>query len=190
MKLVLFGCSSVDGTPYGYDHPDIWPNKLAKDLGMQLNNCFVGSGSNAAIFRKFCEYFQNDTADLCIMFWSFYARSEVHMDETVYQITPGTTSFPGKYVDKFYANQNMDLYKQELQNKIWSVEQICQNNKIPIMQGTAFDIDFPIKYPNVWYPHSLHSLIQNHTHCGHADIGDHVLIKDKLLNFIIDRKLI
>lgn len=188
-RIALFGCSSVDGTPYGVDHPDIWPNLLAKDLDANLDNCFVGSGSNAAIFRNFCKYFQQHTADLCVVFWSFYMRSEVHMNETVYQITPGTKSFPQKFVDKFYANANLEVYKQDLQNKIWCVDQICEKNNINIMQGSAFEIDFKIDFSKNWFPHSLHSLIQNHTTCGHAQIQDHSHIKDKIQNFIIDNKL-
>lgn len=189
-KIALFGCSSVDGTPYGVDHPEIWPNLLAKDLNSNLDNCFVGSGSNSAIFRKFCQHFQNSTADICIIFWSFYMRSEVHINETVYQITPGTKSFPGKYVDKFYANQNSEIYKQDLQNKIWCVQQICEKNDIKLLQGSAFDIDFDLDLPKNWFPHSLHSLIINHTSCGHAQIQDHVHIKNKILNFLLDSKIL
>jgi len=188
-KIALFGCSSVDGTPYGVDHPGIWPNLLTQDLDAHLDNCFVGGGSNAAIFRKFCNYFQHNTADLCIVFWSFYMRSEVHMNETVYQISPGTTSFPGKFVDKFYKNANVDVYKQELQNKIWCVDQICAKNKINIMQGSAFEIDFPLNFSKNWLERDLHSLIEKHTSCGHAQLDDHVKIKDQIKNFIIDSKL-
>jgi len=189
-KIALFGCSSVDGTPFGVDHPSIWPNLLAKDLDATLDNCFVGSGSNAAIFRKFCEYFQTNTADLCLIFWSFYMRAEIHMDEKVYQITPGTKSLPAKYVNKFYSHQNLNTYKQDLQNKIWCVDQICQKNNIPILQGTAFDIDFDLKLPHIWFPHSLHSLIENHTSCGHAQLPDHLKIKDKIKDYLIEKKLV
>ena len=189
-KIVLFGCSSVDGTPYGSEHPNIWPNTLAQELNMEMDNCFVGSGSNAAIFRKFCDYFRNKTADMCIVFWSFYMRSEVHMDEKVYQITPGTKSFPGKYVQKFYANQNTDTYIMDLQNKIWCVDEICNNNRIPVMQGSAFDINFALQKSKHWFPKSLHSLIRNTTDCGHAQIQDHPYIKDQIKNFIIDSNLI
>lgn len=190
MKIALFGCSSVDGTPYGVTHPEIWPNLLSKDLNVELDNCYVGSGSNAAIFRKFCEYFQMNNSELCIVFWSFYMRSEVHMNETVYQITPGTKSFPAKYVEKFYANQNLKVYQQELQNKIWCVDEICQKNNINVMQGSAFDIDFQLKFSKNWFPVSLHSLIKNHTECGHAQIQDHLHIKNQIKKFIIDNKLI
>ena len=190
MKIALFGCSSVDGTPYGPDHPDIWPNLLAEELGFNLDNCFVGSGSNAAIFRKYCDYFQTNTADLCLIFWSFYMRAEVHMNETVFQITPGTKSFPGKYVDKFYANQNLEIYKQDLQNKIWCVQQICEKHNIKLLQGSAFNIDFNLNLPTNWFPHSLHSLIENHTSCGHAQLSDHSKIKDKIKNYLIEKKLV
>ena len=190
MKIALFGCSSVDGTPFGVSHPGIWPNLLAKDLDAILDNCFVGSGSNAAIFRKYCDYFQNDTADLCLIFWSFYMRAEIHIGETLYQITPGTQSFPAKYVDKFYGNQNLEIYKQELQNKIWCVDKICQKNNIPVLQGTAFEIDFHLNLPQIWFPNSLHSLIENYTSCGHAQLPDHIKIKNNIKNYLIEKKLV
>ena len=93
-------------------------------------------------------------------------------------------------MQKFYANQNTDTYIMDLQNKISCVDEICTNNRIPVMHGSAFDIDFALQKSKHWFPKSLHSLIRNTTDCGHAQIQDHPYIKDQIKNFIIDSKLI
>ena len=187
MKIVFFGDSYTEGMPFPTNDPKIWPNLLGKKCDAEVINRHVKGGSNQAILREFCRYFQNNTADLAIIMWSHWLRNEVMMNEKRFQIQPATTNFPKDFVEEFYGHINENLEWEDFLDKVWMVDKICT---VPHFQGCCFPLYKDFDKPINWFPFNMWELSLKMTPCnhpekiGHANIYEHMYKHLQICNLI------
>ena len=181
MKIVVFGDSYTEGAPFPIHDPKIWPNLLGKKYNAEVDNQHVKGGSNHAILRNFCRYFQNNTADFAIIMWSHWMRNEIMMDEKIYQIQPATTSFPANFVKKYYANRSEQIDWQDFLDKIWIVDKICP---VPHFQGCCFPLYQDFGKPKNWFPFTMWELSLQMTPCGHPQKIGHKNIYEHMVKHL------
>lgn len=186
MKIVFFGDSYTQGTPYPTDFKDIWPNILARHYEAEADNQYVAGGSNHAIMRNICRFFKNHNCDLAIVMWSHWSRNEVHVKEQVYQIQPSSNSFPKDFVDDYYSNRNLDSDWEDFADKIW----LCDKISPKILQGCCFETENKINVPTNWFPLNMHELALKKTPCGHPHITEHKNIARAFIEHIDRNNLI
>ena len=187
MKIVFFGDSYTQGTPYPTDYKDIWPNIVAKHFGADAVNKYVAGGSNHAIMRKYIEFFRQDSCDLAIIMWSHWNRNEVHVNEKVYQMQPASKSFPTDYTNEYYKNRNLQVDWEDFLDKIWLCGKIGVGN---LLQGCCFEIDKTFDKPKHWFPHNMHGMALKKTVCGHPHISEHKNIARAFIKHIEDCELL
>lgn len=187
MKIVFFGDSYTEGTPFPTKDPYIWPNLLGRKFRAKVDNQYHPGGSNHAILRKFCRYFQNNTADVAIIMWSHWLRNEIQMGEKVYQIQPSNDSFPADFTRKFYGNRNEQLDWEDFLDKIWIVDKICP---IPHIQGCCFPLYKDFDKPKNWFPYSMFDMALNMTPCGHPQKNGHKNIYELMARHLQKNKIV
>jgi len=187
MKIAFFGDSYTQGTPYPTDYEKIWPNIIANHYGAEADNQYVAGGSNQAILRNFCRYFQTQTCDLAIIMWSHWSRNEIHIDEKVIQIQPASQSFKLGFVENYYKNRNEDVDWLDFLDKIWICENICPTK---IIQGCCFALEKDFQKPNSWFDNNMHDLAMKKTPCGHPHLSEHKSIARKFINHIDKNNLL
>ena len=181
MRIAFFGDSYTEGTPFQTTDPEIWPNLIGKHLNAEVDNQYASGGSNRAIFRNICRYFQNNTCDLAIVMWSHYMRNEIHVNEEVYQIQPNSTSFPDKFVKKYYRDQNENAHWHDFIDHIWAVEKIIT---VPHFQGCCFPLEKPLDKPKNWFTLSMWEMMGPSTPCGHPEKFGHKNIYEYMVKHL------
>jgi hypothetical protein len=183
MKIVFFGDSYTQGTPYPTDSKNIWPNIVAEHFDADVENKYVAGGSNHAIMRNICRYFQQSSCDVAIVMWSDWSRTEVHVNEQVYQLQPNGNSFDEKFINDYYKNRNLDIDWEDFLDKIWLCDKL-NNNRIRIVQGCCFELANDFEKPANWFPYNMHELALKKTPCGHPHISQHKDIARAMIQHI------
>jgi len=132
-----------DSFTYGEELADLnmaWPNRLANILNAKVTNLGQPGKGNRSMIRNVVENIK--CADLIIVAWSHYARSEFADNHGIYDTWPGNkgTLFGGrlsyrhdllKYITQYHNDEY--LYRQYLLDIILLQNYLKSNNKNYLM---------------------------------------------------------
>ena len=146
-QALILGCSHAYGSemfPYPqatYNHS--YPAIIAKELGYEVNNRSIPGGSNDAMFRLFTEH--NQTADLVIVCWSGYNRSEIWNDQ-VHKweaLAPGKEDISGPgYLE--YQKQWVMFHTDARVGRLNKIKNILAVNAIATCPVVNIDSFWPV----------------------------------------------